>query len=257
MDGLLQRRTFRDVERFFFMIGYTHSGSTLLGTLLNAHPEMVIAQEVDSLRYVRPWISRNALFAMVMLRDRQFATIDRSYHGFEYAVPDGDQGRFTALRVIGDKHAGRAIRRLDSDPGLLERTRARVGVPIRVLHLVRNPFDNIASIARNRDMPLTSATEIYRRLGNAVDRMRTQLRRDELFELRYDQFIADPAGSLRDLCSFIGVETTPGYLSACATLVDTGGRRGRHREPWNPEEIRLVEDLIAARPCLAGYSFTD
>lgn len=257
VEGLLHRRSLREVERFFFMIGYTHSGSTLVGTLLNAHPEMVIAQEVDCLRYVRPGITRNALFAMVLMRDREFATIDRSYHGFEYAVPDGDQGRFTNLRVIGDKHAGRAIRRLDSHPGLLDRTRARVGVPIRVLHLLRNPFDNIASIARNREMPLTSAIEIYRRLGNAVDRMRTEFRADELCEIRYEQFIADPTGSLDEVCRFIGVETTPRYLSSCATLIDAGGRRGRHRASWAPDEIRLVEDLIAARPCLAGYSFSD
>ena len=218
---------------------------------------MVIAQEVDCLRYVRPGITRNALFAMVLLRDRQFATIDRSYHGFEYSVADGDQGRYTALRVIGDKHAGRAIRRLDSDPGLLDRTRGSVGVPIRVLHLLRNPFDNIASIARNRELPLASAIEIYRRLGDAVDKVRTRLDPGELFEIRYEQFVVDPAGSLRDVCRFIGVETTSRYLSSCGTLIDAGGRRGRHRAPWSPEEIRLVEDLIAARPCLAGYSFAD
>ena len=112
IDGARNRRTFRGVERFFFMLGYTRSGSTLVGSLLNAHPEMVIAQEIDIFRFLRPGITRNTLYGMVLVRDRQFAAIDRDYHGFDYAVPEGDQGRFTRLRVLGDKHAGRATRRL-------------------------------------------------------------------------------------------------------------------------------------------------
>ncbi len=261
--GFQNRQSFREVERFFFMIGYTRSGSTLVGSLLNAHPEIVIAHETDFLRYVRPGITRNTLFAMLLERDRQFAAIDRRYHGFEYSVPDGDQGRFTSLRVIGDKHAGRATRRLHGDfslhkgPDLLERVRALVGVPIRVLHLVRNPFDNIASIARSRDLPLSSAIDIYRKLGNAVDQIKNQLDADELFEIKYEEITADPAGTMHDICRFIGVDATALYLSKCTTLVDGGGRRGRKNVSWSPKELGTVEDLIAARPCLDGYSLTE
>ena len=96
---------------------------------------------------------------------------------------------------MGDKHAGRAIRRLHADPDLLDRVRALVGVPIRVLHLVRNPFDNIVSIARNRELPLSSAIDIYRRLGNAVDQVRNRLDPDEFVEIRYERMIDDPHGT--------------------------------------------------------------
>ncbi len=255
IDGFRNRRTFREVERFFFSLGYTHSGSTLLGALLNAHPEMVIAQETDILRFVRPGITRNTLFGMLLERDRQFASIDRRYHGYEYFVPDGDQGRFTTLRVIGDKHGGRTTRRLHGDPDLLERVRTRVGVPIRVLHLMRNPFDNIASISRYRELPLSSAIDIYVKLGNAVDQTKNRLDADELIEIRYEQLAADPARTLSDLCRFMGVDATADYLSKCSTLIDGGGHRGRDRFPWSPQELGRVEDLIAARPCLDGYSF--
>ncbi len=231
VDGVRNRRTFQGVERFFFMLGYTRSGSTLVGSLLNAHPQMVIAQEIDIFRFLRPGITRNTLFGMVLVRDRQFAAIDRDYHGFDYAVPEGDQGRFTTLRVLGDKHAGRATRRLRDDPHALERLRSLVGVPIRVLHLVRNPFDNIASIARNRDMPLSSAIAIYRKLGIAVDQTMTRLSTDELFEIRYEDLTADPTARLNEICGFIGVPATTDYLNRCATLIDHGGRRSP-RQPF-------------------------
>jgi Sulfotransferase domain len=255
LEGVRHRGTFRAVECFLFFLGYNRSGSTLVGSLLNAHPEMVVAHESDFMRYVRPGISRNALFAMLLLRDRQFAAVDRRFHGYAYSLPDSYQGRFTRLRVIGDKHAGRATRSLHDDPDLLEHLRTRVGVPLRIIHLVRNPFDNIASIAQNRGRPLSFAIRVYQTLGDWVDLITPQLDSAELFEIRYERIIADPVESLHDICRFIGVDATPSYVNACAPLIDGGGRRGRDRLSWSSDDVGMVEDLIASRPCLAGYSF--
>ena len=256
IDGLWNRRTFREVERFFLVLGYNHSGSTLIGSLLNAHPEMLVAHETDILRYVRPGITRNTLFAILLQRDRQFAAIDRRYHGFDYSMPDSDQGRFTSLRVIGDKHAGITTRRLN-DRKVLEGVRSLVGVPIRILYLVRNPFDNIAGMARGRDIPLSQAIYSYGRKGNAIDEIRNRLDADELFEIRYEQITADPARTLGDICRFIGVDATAHYLSECTALIDGGGSRRRDSFSWSPKELGVVEDIIAARPSLAGYTFAD
>ena len=44
--------TFRDVETFCFFVGHTKSGCSLLGALLDAHPDAIVADEADALRYV-------------------------------------------------------------------------------------------------------------------------------------------------------------------------------------------------------------
>ncbi|MGB7053366.1 MAG: sulfotransferase [Acidimicrobiales bacterium] len=243
------------MESFFFLIGYTRSGSTLLGSLLNAHPEMVIAHEADIMRYVRPGITRNQLFAILLTRDRQFAAIGRKWSGFDYAVQGHGQGTFGRLRVIGDKHADKAAQHLHNDPGRLDRLRAVVRVPIRAVHLVRNPFDTIASIARNRELPLSSAIAIYRGFGVAVDDVLNRLDADELLEIRYETFTADTVRSLSSILGFLGVGAPGDYLNACAALVDSEGRPGRRTFEWPSTERRRVEDLIAARPVLAGYTF--
>ncbi len=257
LEGFRHRRAFRDVERFFFLVGYPRSGSTLIGSLLNAHPEMVIAHEADSLRYVRPGITRNQLFAILLERDREFAAVERRWNGFDYSLPGLDQGRFTRLRVIGDKHAGRAARRLRDDPGLLDRLRAVAGVPIRVLHMTRNPFDNIASIARNRELPLAQAIEIFRDLGVAVDGVRAQLAPQELLDVAYESILRDPGGEISAILSFIGVGASAEYISSCATIVDRGGGRGRATVEWSTDERGQVEEIVASRPVLAGFRFED
>ena len=250
-----QRRVFRDVQHVFFLVGYPRSGSTLIGSMLNAHPEMVIAHESDLFRYVHRGIGRNQLFAILLMRDQQFAEMDRQWNGFDYALREGAQGQFLRLRVIGDKHAGRAARRLHEDPPLLERFRHVVGVPIRSLHIVRNPYDNIASIARNRGLPLARAIDIYRRLGVAVDDVCGRLRPDELFEVRYEDFTADPARWLTEICHFAGVGVEADYVASCAALADPGGRQSRTGVEWAPDERSAVEQIIGSRPVLAGYTF--
>jgi hypothetical protein len=225
--------------------------------MLNAHPEMVIAHESDLFRYVRPGITRNQLFAILLRRDQQFAGVDRRWNGFDYALDQGHQGRFVRLRIIGDKHAGRAARRIHEDPALLDRLRKVVKVPIRVLHIVRNPYDNVASIAHNRDLPLGRAIEIYRDLGVAVDDVRGRLRPDELLELRYEEFTKDPSTSLKDLCGFIGVDAPDEYVEACAALADSDGRRSRSRFEWSDPQRQAMEEIVASRPVLRGYTFDE
>jgi Sulfotransferase family len=254
-EALRHRRDFRHVERFFFLVGYPCSGSTLTGSILNAHPEMVIAHEADSLGYVRPGITRNQLFAVLLQRDRWFASRDRRWNGFDYSLPGLDQGRFTRLRVIGDKNAGRATRRLRDDPGLLDRLRALAGVPIRVLHITRNPFDNIPSMARKRKVPLARSIEAYRVLGDAVDGVRARLAPEELHDVAYESILHDPRREISAILGFIGMEASDEYLSSCASVVDRGGRQSRSRVEWSAEERRRVEEMVGSRPALAGYRF--
>jgi hypothetical protein len=78
---------------------------------------------------------------------------------------------------------------------------------------------------------------------------------DELFEVRYEEFTKNPAESLTNLCRFIGVDAYESYVKACAALADPGGRRSRSRFEWSEAERQEVEDIIASRPLLQGYTF--
>jgi hypothetical protein len=250
------RRALAEVEVFFLILGYARSGSTLVGSLLDAHAEMVVAHEADILRYVRAGVTRRQLFALLLDRDRQFEGIERRWHGFDYAVPGGFQGRFTTLRVVGDKHAGRATRRLARDPTLLERLRGLVKVPIRVLHVIRNPYDNIASIALSRGLDLHSAIDVYEKLSAMVDGVRSRLAPRELLDVDYESVVADPLHRISEICAFVGVDATTRYLQACSAVVDPTVAPRRSAVVWSPDERSRVEELIVARSVLSQYSFS-
>jgi len=243
------------LERFCFFVGYARSGSTLIGALLNAHPEVVVANELDVLRQVDLGLSRNRIFSLLLDRERQFAAMGYQWTGYDYTVPGQYQGRFERLRVIGDKRAGRSTHRLGENPELLDLVRSTVGMPIRVIHVVRNPFDNVATMARRGQRGLSPAIANYLQLSRTVDCIRTRLEPDELLDVRYESFTEHPEQHLLELCTFLGVHASADYLKSCASLVHPSTTRSRDTLLWSPAERFEIEAVIERRPVLAGYEF--
>lgn len=246
-----------ELERFCFFIGYARSGHTLVATLLNAHPEMVIAHELDAVRFVRHRFGRRQLFSLLLQRDQQFGEIGRTWSGYTYEVPGQAQGRFDRLRVIGDKRARSSALQLAQRPDLLDRVRRVVRVPINVLHVTRNPFDNIATEARRHNMSLERATDWYEEICRAVSAVRPRLTADELVDLRYEDFAREPAQALSHLCRSLGVEPSASYLEACAGIVWPSTNRSRDAVEWSDQDRRGVERLIDTYEVISSYSFDD
>ncbi len=248
--------SFADLERYCFFVGYARSGHTLVGSMLDAHPEVVIAHELDAVNHVRHHFSRAQIFALLLERDQKFGALGRSWSGYRYEVPGQYQGRYQRLRVLGDKRGHASALEIARWPELLDRLRRLVKVPIRVVHVTRNPFDNIATAARRHREPLDQAITWYEQSVEAVATVRRLLDPSELLDLRYESFVEDVASSLTELCRFVGVEPDATYLEACAGLVWSDVKKTRDGSEWTDDARRQVEDLIARHePLLGSYSF--
>ena len=103
IGALRHRQDFDRVERFCLFLGYSRSGHTLPGAMLSAHPNAVVAHELDVLRYVEMGFDRDAIFSLLCDRDRWFCRRHCEWTGYSYAIPNQWQGRYETLRVIGDK----------------------------------------------------------------------------------------------------------------------------------------------------------
>jgi Sulfotransferase family len=256
-EGFKHRAEFADVERFCLFLGYGRSGHTLVGEMLNAHREVVVSHELDALNFVKHHFTRTQVFGLILARDRAFGSSGRQWTGYDYVVPNQFQGRFERLRVIGDKKGGGTSLRLGEDPGLLERLRREVKVPIRAVHVVRNPFDNIARLyLRLREPTLEKAIGRYEDLCRGVKMTRTSLSSDEILDIRYEDFVSGPEESLARMCKFVGVEPYPDYVADCASIVHTPTKRARDLVEWSSKEQDQVFRLIDQYDALEGYEFS-
>lgn len=246
---------FESVERFAFFIGYPRSGHTLIGALLNAHRHALIAQELNVLGEIRRGTRRELLFQMLVEKDRAFGESGWRWAGYDYAVPGQWQGRTERLVVIGDKKGGDTSRLLTYRPELLDRLRETVRVPLRIVHHVRNPFDNIATISRRHKVDPVAATDFYLLLAEVNAELHDRVGADEILISRHEEFVAEPRERLAELLDHLGLERDESYLDACAARVFESPRRTRDTIDWPDGLVERIERALPDLPPLSHYRF--
>jgi hypothetical protein len=258
VQGRRLRDEFQHVDTFCLFIGHQRAGGSLVGSLLSAHPNVVIGNELDVLRFVRAGFSREQIYALILANDRAFDRAGRLWTGYQYQVPYQWQGSYDRLQVIGDRRAGMTAFRLAKQPSLLDRLRERVGVRLRVVHVIRNPYDNIGTISMRVGIPLEQAADRYFNVCRIVEHMAAALEPpDELERVRHEDLVARPAETLVALCRFLGIEASHDYIDACAALVHSEPHRTRHQVSWKPDLLRSVEARVDTIGFLEGYGFAD
>jgi hypothetical protein len=159
------------------------------------------------------------------------------------------------LRTIGDKRGSHTNTWITRHPGLLESFRRTIKVPLRVVHVTRNPYDNIASLTRFAGREVDTVIDRFALRCDQTESVRALLRPDEILDVRYELFLQDPRSGLSELCHFIGVEPTTQYLEDCASVIWSRESKTRSRVSWTAEQIERVNKIITTYPAYSGYSF--
>lgn len=253
--ALRYRAALRDVDRYVMFVGYPRTGHTLVCAVLSAHPSVIVANELDALAYVQRSVSRRALFGMLLARDRWWERRHREWTGYDYRVPGQWQGRWSTLRVIGDKTGGHSSMRLGREPALLDQLRATVQVPLRIIHVHRHPLDTVGRMSRAEEWTPAHATDLYLPFTRTVADLRTRVGADEWLDLGLEDLIEDPREQLARLCRFLDVDADPGYLDACQALILPEPNRSRQEVPWDPADIARLKEALADIPVLQNYDF--
>jgi hypothetical protein len=241
--------------------------------MINAHPEACIAVEADVLSNIRKGYDRRSVFTTLVTQAYFVSEIlgNRSA-GYDYTSGSGGQGRYETLHVIGDKMGPRALGHLHADPGLSGALEEFTGLPLKLIHVIRNPFDSVATMY-NR------AYEVHReervsgvaRLNLGVLRSRvnayltrTQWMMDlkardelEILDVFHEDFLANPEGELRAILEFLGLEGSNRYLRGCAAVTLKEPRMTRFSIPWPEREKEQVFSGIENADFLSHYRFTD
>lgn len=256
------RDLFDGVEKYCMFVGYPRSGHSLVGSLLDAHPSVIIAHELDALKFVEAGFGRDQLYQLLLDNSRRFAQKGREWTGYAYEVPGQWQGRFDALRVIGDKKGGRSTLRLAENPELLHRLRKTVATDIRFVHTVRNPYDNIATMhkhalqhGRNQGLGATIENYFSRCAMNAG--LKERLGDGVMLEIRHESFVEDPKSWLRELCGSLELGYDQYYLEDCAGAVFESPHKSRYDLEWSSVTLAAIRAGIERFDFLEGYSFEE
>jgi len=193
--GWENRELWQDINTYCLFLGYPRSGHSLIGALLNAHPNIVIAHELGDLKYAYLGFKREQLYYLLMKKAELSAEKERKLGGYNYYVPKQWQGKFTSIKVIGDKQGEGTTLRIQVNPLSLERLRQTINVPIKFIHIMRNPYDNITTMSKKTsklDYDLLKSIDHYFFLCEAITQLKTQLAPHEIYELKHELFLENP-----------------------------------------------------------------
>lgn len=250
---------FRNVETCCLFIGHTKSGNSMIGSLLDAHPQIILADEVHALRFVEAGFSREQIFHLLLKASRREAlkgrVTARRLQAYSWQVPGQWQGRYHDLRVIGDSTSGSVTRALATQPALLEQLKQIMGkVKIKFIHLIRNPYDPLSVMMVRGKRPFENALAHYTASCEMLVDLRSKIGTENIFPIRYEDFLQNPTTRLEQICAFLDLTASQEYLAACATILHPA-EQTRHLVSWDSAQIQAVARVIARFDFLQGYSF--
>lgn len=254
-DGL------RELRAFCLFVGYPRSGSTLLASMLNAHPAILLGHELDVLGFVRLGASKGQLFHAIRSSADAFAQSGLRWEGYDYRIGPPIAHDDRSLQVIGDKEAAMAAVHLGRDGSLLTRLQETVGLPVKVVHIVRNPFDNIATMyLRGRypilHLPVSRCITDFSAMAGAIEDLKGRLAPEAILEVRHEDVVERPRESLARVCAFLGLEAEPAYLLTATAIVRAPATSSRDRLIWRTPDIRRVDEIIATSSAHSSYAGT-
>ncbi|MGH8544811.1 MAG: sulfotransferase, partial [Gammaproteobacteria bacterium] len=225
-------------------------------SLLDAHPNAIISDEVNALRVLEAGFSKNQLFYLLLRNSRRLAESGRQRTGYTYDIAGQWQGRCDELLVIGDKMGGASATRLRAKPFLLPNLERKLGVKTKLVHVIRNPYDIISTISLRLNFTVEQSSDRFFSLCQAVNEIKTQTNSD-VHDLRHEALIADPKGVMKAVCDFLHISSPDAYYEACASIVFKSPHKSRYEVPWTPELINAVKHKMNSFQFLEGYSYHD
>ena len=246
---------FNSLETYCMFIGYPRSGHSLVGSLLDAHPEIILAHESNALRLFERGFSARKIYYLLLQSSRRHVKTGRKDAKHSYQIPHQWQGKFKTLKVIGDKKGSGSNRVISDNPKILDIVRDRVNIPVKLIHVTRNPYDNITTMMLKNKKGLDYTISSYFKKCEVIDNLNQKINPNHIFELKHEDLIYQPKTILKQLCAFLNVETTQDYLDDCASIIFKSPNQTRLKFEWTTEYIDLVQSKIDRFDFLQGYSY--
>ena len=218
-------------EKMMFIVGVGRSGTSLLQSMLNAHPQICFPPETA---FVRRYLATGLLRTIArdggptavadhLIRDdlvgRLGLTAERLAEACGMTAGENLSPADLYLRILRAyaENKGHPLWLGDKDPRCVEfLPLLRRNLPAaHILHMIRDPRDVLASKKRvawasgRSTLRHVLANRMQLKMGRALG---PELFGDRYLEVVYEQLIADPAAALRSICEPMAIPFDPTML---------------------------------------------
>ena len=286
----VDKKYFANLHTMVLTIGFPRSGSSLVGYLLTAHPNIIMAHEppekdlykiddvmlllnyilyIGKVRFSRAEEAQNfgeqSPAPSNSVEKRTFYAKNRYVY-----VPNQYQNDCKSLEVVGIKKSLKATGQLNKTNVLAQfkMNIKKQKISLKFIFTVRNPYDIIITTIMNRanKRHITNKNDLQKMIPNNIRIFSNKCARNlnilslvetqHMFINRHEDMVAAPTEQLAKLCGFLGVEASEDYLNDCATVVHEKPRKSRYELDWTEEQKEEIAKIIEQYDFLSHYSWS-
>jgi len=273
------------VKTFVYFIGHARSGHSIVGSVLDGHPHIVISHESKIFKRLikipyaanKSYIYNTIWSSAFLSANTGIRTAGANGKGYTLAVNGLYQGTYESyIDVIGEKKGDLTTEMFLYSPTqlkkVIDKLNTALGLPLKVFHVIRNPFDNIATTVlydNFRDSQIGKAKrykgvyafntslvdkeiEKYFRYYQGIENAKKMFRFD-LMVIHGKDFVADPRTMIIKMCNFLEVHCSDNYLDISSKKIFSSESKTRHKIKWEGYQILRVQSYIKKFSNLKRY----
>lgn len=240
------------LERFLLIIGNARSGSTILGAVLDAHPEVVVANETQESANFWRGLDGESIRHGILANAEEQAVAGRISSGYKYQVGAAPSAKAN-IRVLGDKIWNPATLLLHGDHGLIPSLEKRVGAPIVVISAVRDIFDTVTTMHRRSGAPITDRLRWFAAHCEAVAAIGERLPPNQFMHVHHEDLVLQPEDEIEKCCRLLGVYYEASHAVEVKKVLFKRPKRPRDHVLWSPCDIDEARAIIHHFPWLSRY----
>lgn len=287
----LPKSVIERVGRFLLFFGSGRSGHSIVGSLLDAHKHVVVSHEFHLFRKWYDVKGKNEelwvenIYNELYLKSWRDSVGIRREHtkGYSLRVEGLWQGRYDSyISVIGDKSGGSTRQEYMRDKTefkeRMDILSSLLRIPIFFIHVVRNPYDHVASRVLYDHVGNISAVSTFKHalkrkkfadkylvmvttkemlsFYEAEEEMINLFKPGNVLEIHIADLITTPKRTLQHVMDYLGVPVTNRYLQICAAKVYRSSSRARDYIEWPVEAKEMLGKAIGKYKFLRKYSFS-
>lgn len=285
----LPQSVINQVKYFVFFVGRAHSGHSIVGSILDSHPHMIIAHEAKIFLQLNKnpthFTSKAAVFNELWKKSyddshcngclRTNNSKDIKSKGYTLQIAGLYQGTYLSyIDVIGDKNGGNTVSLLRQNPSewnkIFYKLKLLLNIPFKIIFVIRNPYDNIASailynaikmnisVIRNSNETFTPHTGFVHHIDRYFATYQTimdakkQYKLD-LLEVHVKDLVELPNATITKMCDFLGVQCSDSYIRGCNKTLFKSESKMRYKIKWTAYLISKVRNYIVKYDSLLRY----
>ena len=275
------------VKTLIFFLAFSHSGHSIVASLMDGHPHMVVSHEFDlftQLTRKRPSPTKSEIFNALWNNTRRSVingprAENATRKGYTLFIDGLYQGKYVDyVDVIGDKKGQGTIEMLLWDPDEWLRVLnilKSLNTTLKMINVIRNPYDTIATsvlfMSKERSIGFgyikqwnetheVNSRIIMQEISHYFSLHKATLYAKEKYkldtiEIHSKDLIIDPKGTLLKICNSLAVTCSNEYLEICNFKIFKSESRTRHLVKWTDTQLQMIQQNIDKYSNLKGYSF--